>query len=107
MFKSFVKNYSVAYYDVHVYIPEGEEMDPAIAYYTKMGFPGCVGSMDVTHLMWKQCPSAALRHVCTGRYHCPSVVFQMVCAGFITFRNLFTAQLTILVLLTMILTHEK
>ena len=38
-----------------------------------------VGSMDVTHLMWKQCPSA-LRHVCTGRYHCPSVAFQMVCA---------------------------
>ena len=29
--------------------------------------------------MWKQCP-AALRHVCTGRYHCPSVAFQMVCA---------------------------
>ena len=66
---------------VHVYVPEGEEMDPAIADYTEMGFPGCVGSMDVTHLMWKQCPSAALRHVCTGRrYHCPSVVFQMVCA---------------------------
>ena len=68
MFKSFVKNYSEAYYDVHVYVPEGEEMDPAIADYTKMGFPGCVGSMDLTHLMWKQCPSA-LRHVCTGRYY--------------------------------------
>jgi len=79
MFKTFVKNYSAAYYDVHVYVPEGEEMDQVIADYTKMGFPGCVGSMDVTHLMWKQCPSA-LRHVCTGRYHCPSVAFQMVCA---------------------------
>ena len=30
---------------------EGEEMDQVIADYTKMGFPGCVGSMDVTHLM--------------------------------------------------------
>ena len=38
------------------------------------------GLLDVTHLMWKQCPSA-LRHVCTERYHCPSsVAFQMVCA---------------------------
>jgi hypothetical protein len=54
MFKTFVKNYSAAYYDVHVYVPEGEEMDQVIADYTKMGFPGCVGSMDVTHLMWKQ-----------------------------------------------------
>ena len=27
----------------------------------------------------KQCPSA-LRHVCAGRYHCPSVAFPMVCA---------------------------
>jgi hypothetical protein len=35
--------------------------------------------MDVTHVVWKQCPSA-LRHVCTTRYHCPSVAFQMVCA---------------------------
>ncbi len=55
MFKSFVKNYSAAYYDVqHVYVPKGEEMDQVIADYTKMGFPGCVGSMDVTHLTRKQ-----------------------------------------------------
>ena len=54
MFKTFVKNYSAAYYDVHVYVPEGEEMNQVIEDYTKMGLPGCVGSMDVTHLMWKQ-----------------------------------------------------
>ena len=41
MFKTFVKNYSAAYYDAHVYVPEGEEMDQVIADYTKMGFPGC------------------------------------------------------------------
>ena len=37
MFKAFVKNYSAAYYDVHVYVPEGEEMDQVVADYTKMG----------------------------------------------------------------------
>ena len=68
MFKSFVKNNSEAYYAVHVYVPEGEELDQVEVDYAKMGFPGCVGSMDVTHLVWKQC-SSALRHVCTGRYH--------------------------------------
>jgi hypothetical protein len=59
--KLFVKNYSEAFYAVHVYVPEGEELDQVVAdYYAKMGFPGCVGSMDVTHLMWKkQYPSAA------------------------------------------------
>ncbi len=40
MFKAFVKNYSAAYYDVHVYVPEGEEMDQVVADYTKMGLPG-------------------------------------------------------------------
>ena len=28
--------------------------------------------------MWTPCPSS-LRNVCTGRYYCPSVAFQMVC----------------------------
>jgi hypothetical protein len=78
MFKQFVEYYSIAYYNTYVYVPDGEEMDRVVEDYTRMGFPGCVGSMDVTHIMWKQCPST-LRHVCTGRYHCPSVAFQMVC----------------------------
>ncbi len=55
-------------------------------YYAKMGFPRCVGSMDVTHLMWKLCPSA-LRHVCTGRYH------VLIRVGFIMFRDLSMEQL--------------
>ena len=32
------------------------EMDQVVDDYTRMGFPGCVGSMDVTHLYWNQCP---------------------------------------------------
>jgi hypothetical protein len=78
MFKQFLENYSKAYFDKYVYVPEGADLDRVVEDYTRMGFPGCVGSMDVTHIMWKQCPSS-LRHVCTGRYHCPSVAFQMVC----------------------------
>jgi hypothetical protein len=78
MFKQFLENYATAYFDKYVYVPNGEEMNKVVEDYTRMGFPGCVGSMDVTHIMWKQCPSS-LRHVCTGRYHCPSVAFQMVC----------------------------
>ena len=68
MFKQFVENYAKAYFDRYVYVPDGEEMNKVVEdYTTRMGFPGCVGSMDVTHVMWKQCPST-LRHVCFGRY---------------------------------------
>ena len=42
MFKLFLKNYSEDFYAVHVYIPEGEELDQVVADYAKMGFPGCV-----------------------------------------------------------------
>ncbi len=69
--------YSKAYFEKYVYVPEVDDLDRVVEDYTRMGFPGCVGFMDVTHIMWKQCPSS-LRHVCTGRYHCPSVAFQMV-----------------------------
>ncbi len=53
MFKIFVKTYLEAFYALHAYVPQGEELDQVEADYAKMGFPGCVGSMDVTHLMWK------------------------------------------------------
>ena len=43
IFKLFV-NYSEAFYAVHVYVSEGEELDQVGAdYYGKMDFPGCVG----------------------------------------------------------------
>ena len=44
---------------IHVYVSGGEELDQVVADYAKMGFPGCVGSMDVTHLMC--CGSSVLR----------------------------------------------
>ena len=79
MFKTFLKLYADMYYNKYVYVPEGEEMDGVVEDYTRMGFPGCVGSMDVTHILWHQCP-VSLRHLCVGRYSSPTVAFQLVCA---------------------------
>ena len=62
MFKQFVEKYAKAYFDRYVYVPDGEEMNKVVEDYTRMGFPGCVGPMEVTHVMWKQCPSTP-RHV--------------------------------------------
>ena len=42
-----------------------------------MGFPGCIGSMDVTHIYWDKCPEA-LRFLCKGKEGKPTVAFQAV-----------------------------
>ena len=31
-----------------------------IGEFQKLGFPGCIGSMDATHLHWKRCPAGAI-----------------------------------------------
>ena len=62
-----------------MYVPVGAELDKVEKQYRYMGFPGCVGSMDVTHLHWGACPKG-LRHHCIGRYGHPTVAFNFVCA---------------------------
>ena len=42
-----------------------------------MGFPGCIGSMDVTHIFWDKVPEK-LRFLCKGKEGKPSVAFQAV-----------------------------
>ena len=78
-FKMFVKNYSDLYYSTYVYVPEGEELDAVEKVYRYMGFPGCIGSMDVTHLHWGGCPKHLTNH-CTGRYGHPTLAFNFICS---------------------------
>ena len=52
-------------YPKYVYIPEGEEMDQVRKVYEKLGLPGCIGSMDCTHIFWHRCPKL-IRNNCTG-----------------------------------------
>ena len=48
--------------------------------YRYMGLPGCLGSMDVTHVQWGVYPSA-LRHYCIGSYGYPPILgFNFVCS---------------------------
>jgi hypothetical protein len=78
-FKQFVKNYSDLYYTSYVYVPEGEELDAVEKVYRYMGFPGCVCSMDVTHLHWGGCPKHLTNH-CVGRYGHPTLEFNFICS---------------------------
>jgi hypothetical protein len=78
-FKLFCKRYSDAYYTKYVYLPTGAALNEVEKVYRWMGFPGCVGSMDVTHLHWGNCPSE-LRHHCIGRYGYPTLGFNFICS---------------------------
>lgn len=65
IFKQFVKGCVKYLYKKYVYIPEGEELDQIALVYEKLGLPGCIGSMDCTHVLWHRCPKI-IRNVCTG-----------------------------------------
>ena len=58
--KFFLRNYSLAYYKKYVFELGLNEVEKVYRY---MGLPGCIDSMDVTHVQWQACPSSALRHI--------------------------------------------
>jgi hypothetical protein len=76
-FKMFIYNYANAMYSKWVNVPEGENLDLVESTYRRMRFPGCIGSMDVTHIYWDKCPEA-LRFLCKGKEGKPTVAFQAV-----------------------------
>ena len=49
---AFIRGVSKKMYSTHVYVPEGEELDSVKEGYRRVGLPGCVGSMDCTHVLW-------------------------------------------------------
>ena len=62
---------------VHVRLPVGEELKEVMAQYRRKGFPGAMGSVDVTHVYWdrvradEQCD-----HV--GKEGKPTLAFQAI-----------------------------
>ena len=76
-FKQFLFGYAEVMFTKWVYVPEGAELDALVDVYRRMGFPGCVGSMDVTHIFWDKCPKR-LRFLCKGKEGIPSLAFQAV-----------------------------
>jgi hypothetical protein len=50
IFKRFLKEFTEALYSIYVRPPEGEELQRVMERYRRLGFPGCVGSVDCTHV---------------------------------------------------------
>ena len=67
------------FYKKYVFIPDELGLNEVDKVYRYMGLPGCIGSMDVTHVQWGACPSK-LSHDCFGRYGYPTVGFNFICS---------------------------
>ena len=77
IFKLFLLGCIELLYNKYVYIPFGEELDKVKLVYEKLGLPGCIGSMDCTHILWHRCPKIS-RNICTGKEAKPTVAFQVI-----------------------------
>ena len=71
-FKLFLVNYTRALYKKYVFVPDELGLNEVEkVYYCYTGLPGCIGSIDVTHVQWGACPSE-LHHHCISRYGYPT-----------------------------------
>ncbi|CAB1104922.1 unnamed protein product [Ectocarpus sp. CCAP 1310/34] len=75
-FHRFCKYFAAELYDEYVYLPTGEDLRKVMEQYDRIGFPGAVGSTDVTHIYWGMCPYNQAR-IYTGKEGKPTVAFQV------------------------------
>lgn len=77
VFTKFVLSFSFLFQEEFIKIPEGDDLKNVMEIYSKLGLPGCVGSIDATHLKWSMCPRT-LTNICTGKESFPSIAYQVV-----------------------------
>jgi hypothetical protein len=73
----FVLSFSINFGKEFISIPEGDNLKKVMDIYAKLGFPGCVGSIDATHLKWAMCPKS-LSNICNGKESFPTIAYQAV-----------------------------
>jgi Plant transposon protein len=77
VFKKFVYSFSINFEKEFITIPEGEDLKKVMDIYSKLGLPGCIGSIDATHLKWAMCPKS-LSNICNGKEAFPTIAYQAV-----------------------------
>ncbi|CAM9731337.1 unnamed protein product [Pylaiella littoralis] len=78
VFHQFCEHFATEMYDEHIFLPSEEngELDRVMGQYEKLGFPGAMGSTDVTHIGWSRCPYNQGRSY-TGKECKPTVGYQV------------------------------
>jgi len=77
IFKRFVKLFSSAFYEDYVFIPRGSHLLDVMEVYRRLGFPGCIGSIDCTHVKWSAC-ARDLKWKATGKEGFTTLSFQAI-----------------------------
>lgn len=75
-FHSFCKYFAEEMYDEYIYLPTGNFLTKVMEQYERIGFPGAVGSTDVTHIYWSMCPYNRARAY-TGKEGKPTIAYQV------------------------------
>jgi hypothetical protein len=73
----FIINFSSNCFDEWVVPPSGTRLQEVMNVYARLGLPGTIGSMDVTHVRWDRCP-AYERYMHVGKEGYPSLASQVV-----------------------------
>ena len=61
----------------YIYMPAGDDLAAVLSLYTRMGFPGSVGSTDCVHFYWDRCPHN-VRHLYLGKEGKPTVAYSLI-----------------------------
>jgi hypothetical protein len=77
-FEQFCNKFVSELYTEFIHVPENEELNEVTEIYRKLGFPGCVGSVDVVHVWWDMVPYE-MKACCTGKEKIPTLAFEVVC----------------------------
>jgi hypothetical protein len=76
-FKTFVE-YLFHKRDDYIYLPRNEvELNAVMSRYEEMGIPGAMGSVDVVHVKWSNCPSGDFNRA-KGKESYPSLAFECI-----------------------------
>lgn len=78
VFHEFTARFSKDFFPRHVKFPEGADRERVLEEYADVGFPGCIGSADCTHVRWMSAPNSA-RHSYKGKEGYTTVAFEAVC----------------------------
>ena len=77
IFTRFVDGVSRFLFPAVVTAPGGTQLQETLKTYEKLGFPGCIGSIDCTHIGWDRCPEQVFNFM-KGKEGYPSFSFQVV-----------------------------
>jgi hypothetical protein len=78
IFSQFVLKFAETFRKAFIYLPQdGEDLKKVMEIYARLGFPGCIGSMDCTHVHWLNCPEI-LKNLCIGKEGYPTLAFQVM-----------------------------